>query len=194
MTTWTSKPLLAGALCLGLAACADFAGPKGEGSALPFAPLARGSVTLVPPFGYCVDKRSLRASFALMARCDTLGGTGAFGAPLALITAATVAKGNATTADETLGETVLVRRDEGSLILLQVDGTPPSSDMRNVFWRAIGQVGDQVIGLALYEPRSGAELGESAPELLAQTMRRTRARTASEQDNSATSQANQPLN
>ncbi|MFL4469571.1 hypothetical protein ACERZ8_06705 [Tateyamaria armeniaca] len=65
--------------------------------------------------------------------------------------------------------------------------------MRDVFWRAIGQVGNQVVGLAVYEAAESAELGERAPELLTQTMRRTRAQTAalaaSAQDNSATTPA-----
>lgn len=203
MTTWTSKGLVAGAMCLALAACDDIAALDGGSgdvvamNALPSAKLARGSVTLVPPVGYCIDKRSLRASFALMARCDTLGGTATFGAPLALITATTVGVKASQTAGNSFGttsETVLARRQSDTLTLIQVKGTPPSPDMRDVFWRGIGQVGDQVIGMAIYEAAGGADLGERAPDLLAQSMRRTKAQTAAIQDNSATTRVNPASN
>lgn len=194
MITWISKAITAGALCLALASCDELAGTIGaaQGNGLPFAKMARGSVTLVPPVGYCIDKRSLRTSFALMARCDTLGGTATFGAPLALITAATVAQNGSGSVAGPQDETILTRRQSETLTLLQVKGKPPSAEMRDVFWRGIGQVGDQVIGLAIYEAVGADSLGESAPDLLAQTMRRTRAQTAAlaqAQDNSATTQA-----
>lgn len=35
--------------------------------------MANGALTLVAPEGFCIDKRSLKSSFALLARCDTLG-------------------------------------------------------------------------------------------------------------------------
>jgi len=197
MTIWRFKTLAAGVMSLALAGCETTTGGAGQGSALPFARLARGAVTLVPPVGYCVDKRSLRASFALMARCDTLGGTATFGAPLALITAATVTHGTESAAGAR-DETILARRQSDTLTLLQVRGTPPSADMRDVFWRAIGQVGEQVIGLAIYEPADAISLGEGAPDLLAQTIRRTRRQTAAEatiaQDKSATTSAKPALN
>ena len=79
------------------------------------------------------------------------------------------------------------------MTLLQIQGTPPSPDMRDVFWRSISQVGGQTLGLTIYESTDGAGLGERAPDLLAQTMRRTKqqtaAQTAARQDNSATTQA-----
>ena len=195
MITWTSKALLAGAMCLALAGCDDIANTAGtaSGDGLPFAKLARGEVYLVPPAGYCIDKRSLRPSFAILARCDTLGGTATYGAPLAVITATTVAQTATAPAATPEGETILARRDGQSTTLLQVHGTPPSPDMRDVFWRSISQVGGQTLGLTIYEPTDGAGLGERAPDLLAQTMRRTKqqtaAQTAARQDNSATTQA-----
>lgn len=36
--------------------------------------MARGAVTLVAPDSYCIDPKHLRLAFALMARCDVLGG------------------------------------------------------------------------------------------------------------------------
>lgn len=194
MTTWISKTALAGALCLALAACEDIAGVSGaQDNGLPSASLARGAVSLVPPVGYCIDKRTIRARFALMARCDTLGGTATFGAPLAVITAATVDQSAVDASRDANGETILSRRSGDALTLLEINGTPPTPDMRPVFWRAVGLVGDQVIGLAIYEGENGEPLGERAPQLLRETMQRTRARSAvqsrSAQDNSATTLA-----
>lgn len=204
MITWTFKGLAAGAICLALAGCDELATSQAGGAAgsqtnaLPMASLARGAVALVPPAGYCIDKRSLRASFALIARCDTLGGTATFGAPLAVITATTVSPEVATSAFGGEGETILTRRQRGNLTLLQVRGTPPSADMRNVFWRGIAPVGGQVVGLAVYEAADGSGLGEAAPDLLAQTMRRTITQTARintpAQDNSATTDAKAAAN
>ena len=205
MTTWTSEVLLAGAMCLALAGCDDLAAldtGSGGGNALASATLARGAVILVPAEGFCVDKRSVRAEFALMARCDTLGSKTTFGAPLAIITAATVsqaaANGGANAGFGPEGETVLVRRQTETMTLLKVRGTPPGPEMRGEFWRAIGPVGDQLVGLAIYEAADDAELGERAADLLARTLRRTRAQTdrqtVAAQDNSATAGSNPSTN
>ena len=202
MTTWTCKGLIAGAV-LALAGCDEFGGLTSDTSAEPVlgltsAQLGRGAVTLVPPSGFCVDKRSLRQSFALMARCDTLGGPAARGAPLALITATTTANTGAirVSANDlgSSGETILAQSERSSVTLVQVQGTPPDPGMRKVYWRAAGQVGTHVVALAIYEAQGGATLGELAPDLLAQTMQRTQARSstavAGQQDNSATSPSN----
>lgn len=199
MNTGTSKGLLLGALLFGLAACEDFAGlnlggAAGENLALSGARLAGGTVRLVPPPGFCVDKRSLRQSFALMARCDTLGGRLTTDAPLAIITATTVkATGTAqiSTSDfESASETVIERIDDAPLALVQVKGTPPSPGMHNTYWRGAARIGDQVIGLALYQKASDADLGDVAPNLLIQTVEQTQEQSivaaVALQDNSAT--------
>ena len=59
------------------------------------AKLAEGAVTLVTPYGYCLDERSVRTrnaeSFALIARCDTLGVDGFYeGHDLVMIAVTTV--------------------------------------------------------------------------------------------------------
>lgn len=187
---------MAGALCLALASCdasAVIDSDANDTNALPFARLSRGAVILVPATGFCIDKRSLRPSFALMARCDTLGGTSSFGAPLAIITAASVSQSVTNRTDAafgTQGETILARRQSGDLTLIKVKGAPPSPDLKDEFWRAIGRIGDQLVGLAIYEAADGEALGDDAPDLLAQTMRRTQAQTTQQarvvQDNSAT--------
>ncbi|MEM8654427.1 MAG: hypothetical protein AAGF36_06750 [Pseudomonadota bacterium] len=199
MNTGTSKGVLLGILLFGLAACEDFAAldlagaTTGQNLALRSADLGDGTITLVPPPGFCVDKRSLNDSFAIMARCDTLGGRATADAPLAVITATTVAVSGPVTVDsadlETSGETVLQQANQGALALVQVRGAPPSPDMRDTYWRGAARVGDHLVGLAIYEAASGQDLGRDAPGLLVQTIERARYTpvvTTAAQDNSAT--------
>jgi hypothetical protein len=195
MNIWTSKGLHIAALCLGVAGCDKTGGAGfglgGGGSApLAFAELARGAVTIVPPVGFCVDTGSLRANFALMARCDMLGGDGGVGMPAAIITATAVTAGADGITPEFSDERVLARRDAPVLSMVQVQGDPPIAQARDVFWRGAGRIGDQIIGLAIYQAEGNTDLGALAPELLVQTMQqshnRTIAKAAVQQDNSAT--------
>ena len=197
MNIWTSKVGAAALVCLTLAACEDGFGLPGAGlpdDGLRSATLSRGAVMLVPPPGFCIDRRSLRARFALMARCDTLGSTGADDAPLALITVTTVpSTTDAALTGDALGaqsETVLDREDRSGLTLIRVRGTPPSPALRETYWRAASRVGTEIVGLAIYEAEDGAPLGPQAPRLLQEAMQRTQdqtvAMTAARADNSAT--------
>ena len=200
MNTWTCKvcALLLGSLTL--AACEGGLPGAESDEGIRSAPLGQGAVMLVAPSGFCIDARSLRARFALMARCDTLGANGAGDAPLALITATTVpTNGDGPIVADDLGgssETVLDRADRDGLTLVQVRGTPPSPELRETYWRAAGRVGDQIIGLAIYEAQDSAPLGPRAPRLLEQTMQRTQdqtvAITVARADNSATPPDNNP--
>ncbi|WP_147109641.1 hypothetical protein [Tateyamaria sp. syn59] len=199
MSTGTSKGVLLGTLLLTLSACEDFAGLNlagtGEGFALSGANLAGGTVKLMPPPGFCVDKRSVRDSFAIMARCDTLGGQHTADAPLAIITATTVAVDGAaqidTSAFEGTSETVLQRTEDGALAVVQVTGAPPSPDMRGTYWRGAAQVGNQVLGLAAYEDANSTALDQLGQSLLTQTVERTQEQSVVAAvvppDNSATS-------
>ncbi|MEP2891756.1 hypothetical protein [Tateyamaria sp.] len=184
MTTWSFKSITAGAVCLALAGCATVPTeePPATDGALSSAVLARGTVALAPPEGYCIDQESLSDTFALMARCGSLGGTTQFGAPVAVITAAvasqTVAASIFGRAFATDSETILSRRQAESITLTHVKGTPPSPGMRDVYWRGISQIDGQLLGLTIYEAKGGASLGEQAPDLLRQTLRRTKEKTA----------------
>ncbi|WP_299618681.1 hypothetical protein [uncultured Tateyamaria sp.] len=201
MITWTSKGL-AIAACLALAGCDDLSNLNlnlpGQTAPLGFAELAGGAVTIVPPTGFCVDPRSLRQNFALMARCDVLGGEGGAGLPAAVITATSVAtRAGATITPAQAGagsETVLERRDAPILSMIRVEGAPPIADARSVYWRGAGQIGDHTIGLAIYQGSNTPTLGGLAPELLVQTMQRSQnrsvANTVARQDNSATLDTN----
>ncbi|WP_299684055.1 hypothetical protein [uncultured Tateyamaria sp.] len=196
MNTWTSRVCAAVLTCLTLAGCEGGFGLPGTGDddGLRSATLGLGAVTLVAPNGFCIDKRSLRARFALMARCDTLGVRADGDVPLALITATTVPGDTARPiTPEDLGtraETVLDRADRDGLTMVQVRGTPPSPELREIYWRAAGRVGNQIVGLAIYEAQDSAPLGARAPRLLEQTMQLSQAQTVASvvaaADNSAT--------
>ena len=85
MNIWTfRKVFLFAGLLLGLTACEEggegaFATSRSGGGlfgpqnhALPTAALMQGALRIEPPLGYCVDRRSLRDNFALLARCEGL--------------------------------------------------------------------------------------------------------------------------
>lgn len=206
MNTGICKGLGVAALCLTLAACDDLNIPGLTGAnndqsfAASRASLGRGAVSLVPPSGFCIDTRSLRQSFAIMARCDTLGALALADAPLAVITATTVAPQADVAIDpaalQANTETIVSRSDDGALSFVQVQGKPPSPDMHDTYWRAAGRVGNQILGLALYQAANSPDLGDTALALLVETMERTNQQTladaAARQDNSATALTNQP--
>ena len=79
MITWTSKSPLAALAMLTLSACEGGQGfsfgSRGGAADKPLlqTALAGGAVQVVPPQGYCIDPKSLKRRFALMARCDALG-------------------------------------------------------------------------------------------------------------------------
>ncbi|WP_415919139.1 hypothetical protein [Tateyamaria sp. SN6-1] len=202
MSTWTSRVCAAALGCLVLAGCEDGFPVPGTPSdtltaeALQIAPMSRGVVTLVAPQGFCIDPSSLRQRFALMARCDTLGARVPEDAPLALITVTTVigTPGGTVSADAlgAASETVLERSDADGVTLIRVQGTPPSPDLRDTYWRGATKIGGEVVGMALYEAQSGNALGPRAPRLLQQTLQRTQAQSAARADNSATPPDNIP--
>lgn len=187
MNTWTCKVLVAGLACLALSGCEGGLNLPGLNAAQDNAPVLRmaelggGAVTVVPPQGYCIDPASLKQRFALMARCDTLGEASGLGAPLALITATAVpAQDDAvlTAADIGAGaEAVLDSQDRAALTFVQVQGQAPRPGLSDVYWRTAGRIGDQIVGLSIYEPVDGLALGALAPQLLEQTMQRTQDQT-----------------
>jgi hypothetical protein len=143
MNTWTFKGLVkALATCLALAGCDAVDGlalsRAFDREPLKSAELADGAITLVAPEGFCIDPRSLKARFALMARCDTLGGDKGQDAPLAVITATAVPlTANAfVTIDDlvTEHEAVLSRETLDNLTMVQVQGDPPIENARAVYW------------------------------------------------------------
>lgn len=188
MNTWTCKKVFAGLLLLaGTAGCDEVVGtraflaPTGGASAPPptEVTLADGDVTVVAPDGYCVDPRSAQDDFALIARCDTLGGRSRlFSAPLALITISVAAGSEIAGAVESLPtepEIIVgqVRTDDFTLV--QISGPAPVPGASDRYWRGVGQVGGHAVGLALYAPKDTPELGNRGADLLVQVLRRSQA-------------------
>ena len=184
MNTWTCKGLLTAlATCLALAGCDAWdglaLGKLFNPEPLKSAELAGGAVTLVPPAGFCIDRRNLKADFALMARCDTLDGDSGEDAPFAVITVTAIqltTDAAVVAADlVTENETILSRETSDSLTLVQVQGDPSIEIANSVYWRAVGQIGSHGIGLAIYSADNRPALGHRAPVLLEQFMQRSQA-------------------
>ncbi len=191
MNTWTCNRVLFGAALLaGLAACSETAGglfssePGARANtALPRAEMMRGALTLVPPDGFCIDRRGLRADFAVIARCDSLGsGSAAADAPLGFITvsASPLAGPFQTSAAENLpgpGTAVLSRREENGARILHLTGpTPAGTDARH--WKAAMSVGSHAVAFSAYGPPNGRLAAEEGGALIASLARRTQAASA----------------
>ncbi len=183
MSTWTCKTaLIAGVFLTGCSDLQDVFALNGAGANKSLPPtqvsLGKGMVRLVAPDGFCIDEGSVRERFALMARCDALGGQNlSADAPLAVITAS-LADIEAQTLPEhsTLAaenENVLQQSDAGNMRLVSVSGKPPASGLSENFWRGAGFVGPYVLGLAIYTPEDTLDLGDQAPALLEQAYDRT---------------------
>lgn len=198
MFTWTFK-----ACAFALAACA-LTGCN-EATGLPFAAelsalsegpdparlsevrLAGGTVTLSAPEGYCFDRRSTRRTgatgFAVMARCDTLGVRGFYGAhDLAIVTVTTApqtegsAKPGLTSLEATGGGApVLSRETRDGLALIRFgDGAHSLDGVSATHWRGAFVLNGQLVGIALYAPEGSASLKQQGAALLSDLTRRTR--------------------
>lgn len=186
MNIWTCNRVLFGAaLLVGLAACSETAGGlfssgARPNTALPRAEMVGGALTLVPPDGFCVDRRGLRADFAVMARCDSLGaGTGSQGAPLGFIAVSVsplTGPFDAAVVEEALpgpGAAVLSRRNEAGARILHVTGTtPPGTDARH--WKALMPAGAYAVAVSAYGPPDGRLAAEEGGALIASVARRVR--------------------
>ena len=125
-----------------------------------------------------------------MARCDILGAQEQSAAPLAIITATIASAEGAASlnADSLKGvnETILSQAKRDGLTLIRVQGTPPNSALRNVYWRAAGEIGEQTLGLAIYESGQSESLGTRARALLTETFLRSFETPPLQTDKSAT--------
>lgn len=148
--------------------------------ALVSAEMAEGRVKLVPPDGFCIDKRSLQQDFAVLARCDSLGGRGgAQDAALGLITVALTPEAGDVVLSEFADLLVpakaesLAKFDSEGLSLVQLRGEgPPGADA--VHWRAVTRASGHLVSLAAYAPL-GDDVGpEDGRENLLSLAARTR--------------------
>jgi hypothetical protein len=121
----------------------------------------------VPPRGYCIDKRSLKQNFALMARCDTLGVPSAAGdAPLGIITIslAPIAPDTPLPSAEKIMSEFRLRPAGDSVqtenaVIFRAAGKPVLAGTASAQWRGAARIGNQLLGLALYGPEGGRAIG-----------------------------------
>ena len=187
MNTWSFKLTIVTAALLALAACDD-AGRLSllDGSAadrsqpgLVSASLAGGDVTLVAPDGMCIDPGSVTRTFALMARCDTLGARDPrkANAPLAILTASVAPEridGPIDHAALNDGVGTIIEEYEPELVhLVRLQADAPSSDLSQDIWRGAGSIGGHVMAVTLYNPDEGETPGSVARELITQTLDRS---------------------
>jgi hypothetical protein len=195
MNTWTSKGPLTILLCLALAACKIGPGEGGAQKTLPTQVLMlNGAAHLAAPEGYCIDTRSLKRAFALMARCDAMGaGAGNPGAPLGLITASFIAAGEGhplPAAEEIAATAGAVRVNENvqsdGIVLLHAEGPAPLADLSPVHWRGAARAGDAMMAVAVYGPPGSATTGAEGKRLATELIKRTQALTDAHAQKSAT--------
>lgn len=192
MTTWNSRGFLPVLAFVLLAGCEDGqtpaflsglgqSGPKSAG--LSEAVMADGAVTLVPPTGFCIDKRSLKQRFALLARCDTLSGSSpAYGAPVGIITvsltpldpASALPSPEQTAQAADLGAVAdpVARKDR---ITFRASGDAPLKGLSQDHWRGTARIGDQVLSVALYGPEDGRAITGEGRDIVVDLIRASRA-------------------
>ncbi len=183
MTTWICRAV---GLCLAsglLAGCEDVTSAFGGSSAVAVsqARMAFGAVTLKPPAGYCIDAKSLKQNFALMARCDALGAPSAAGsAPRGIITAsfalagATIPTPGQTAEALTLQDVTDAAQSEAK-VTFRARGATPAEGLSPSHWRGTAQVGTQVMSLAFFGPEGGAATTAQGRGLLDEVIAESRA-------------------
>ena len=185
MTTWTSKGPFAGLALLALTACEEGQGTNAAGAPLTAARMMNGAVTLVAPPGFCIDRSSLRASFALMARCDTLGAPQAAGdAPLGILTASFVAASPQSplpTQGDLLATPsvtrVLEARSSDDQLVIHATVPAPSDSLSQIHWRGAARIDGHVAAVALYGPDKGRAVGQEGRAIVTRLIDGTRAQT-----------------
>lgn len=192
MNTWTSKRSCAAVgLVLSLAACSEGGeglsflsgeatdAPSRRNVALLSAEMQRGAMTLVPPDGFCIDKRGLKQDFAVLARCDSLGGRGgAQDAPLGMILVSLTPTEGRPDLPETLSAlipaetTVKSRRNTEDLALAHLDGTGPDGT-DSLYWRGVAQVDQTLMALTAFAPDGGPFAEPGSGQRLESLVRRS---------------------
>ena len=143
-------------------------------AALSQASMAFGTVELVAPRGFCIDKRSLKQNFAIMARCDTLGAPSAAGdAPLGIITASFAVSpegGPLPSPSDTAVSLNLIGVSDpietANTVTFRATTDRPIAGTGPVHWRATARIGDQIMGLALYGAENGRAVSPEGRSIL----------------------------
>jgi hypothetical protein len=191
MSIWTFSRAVLLVTCTLMTGCtqiknAEFlssATPK-PSNALAVVEMADGVVALTPPPNYCIDKGSLKARFALMARCDTLGAETNPNAPLAIITATLAPLGDRSNVPNAADlaaalepNTNLQTSDKNGLALVQTQGATGLDGISERHWRGLFVVNGILVGLALYAPEGGPATGDYGASILTALAKRTKAET-----------------
>jgi hypothetical protein len=181
MSIWTFDRGLVLAAGLALAACVPASEmgflsttPPQPDSALRAAVMGDGAIALTAPPGYCIDAGSMKPGFALIARCDTLGGAGrTANVPLALITATVVTQKAGTPAPRAAdlvsvldNAQVLQAKDQKGVALVQSRGETGLQGFSDTHWRGAFLVNDVMVGLALYAPVDSKASGPRGASIL----------------------------
>jgi hypothetical protein len=184
MATWISKPLLSVIAVLTLSGCDDLQGgfgPSKTSKPQVQALMMDQAVTLVAPGGYCIDPRSLRNNFALMARCDVLSAHAPRqNAPLAVITASLVpatAKTPLPSAKDAENTPSVTRTYDAKAAALRISyraqGPAPTPDLDDMHWRATALVDGHLMALALYFPKKSSDGAKAGRRILNDLIDRT---------------------
>ncbi|WP_411976220.1 hypothetical protein [Sulfitobacter faviae] len=192
MITWTSKSPLAALAMLTLSACEGGQGFSFGGSPdTPEKPLlqtalAGGAVQVVPPQGYCIDPKSLKPRFALMARCDALGLPDVVSAaPRGILTLALIeaeADAPLPTPQQVAEAAGLSQLQEagsvegGSIFVAQ--GPVPADGMSSRHWRGMARIGGHVASVTLYGAPQSRAISEEGRALVADLIRQSRSKSA----------------
>lgn len=146
--------------------------------------LARGTVTLKAPKGYCIDETSisngLQGSSAMLAKCTALDGMGA-GQDAAVMTVSVSprrgdAAGNPSTNDlaqAAAPRSVLQLKQKGNLALVQVGsgGKDVFSRADPVHWRGATSLDTRLVLLGLFAPEGSELTSDKGATLLASLAR-----------------------
>ncbi len=147
--------------------------------ALRSAKMMQGGLKLLPPDGFCLDKLSLRQDFAVMARCDSLGGAGgAQDASLGMIVVSIASAPEPVDVETSLRALipteaeVLLNTTDGDLALAHLSGaSPDGSD--SVHWRGLTQIGAHLVSLAAFAPQDGAFSSPEGAQALSSVVTRS---------------------
>lgn len=179
-------PVLAGCDEQGAAFFGELGGdgpPPRRNTALSTAQLAQGAVPLVPPDGFCIDKRGLRQDFALLARCDSLGGKrGDVDAPLGFIAVSVTRltapfSGSSVVALPGPDTATLATQQEGPATILHLKGpTPSGTDPQH--WKGLLPLSGHVVAFTAYGPPGGRMARKEGGAVLAELAQRIAAASA----------------
>ena len=192
MITWTSKRPLAALAMLTLSACEGGQGFSFGGSTgAPDKPLrqtalAGGAVQVVPPQGYCIDPKSLKRRFALMARCDALGLPDVVtAAPRGILTLALIeaeAEAPLPTPQQVAEATGLSQLQEAGSIkgatIFVAQGPVPAEGISPRHWRGMARIGGHVASVTLYGAPQSRAISEEGRALVADLIRQSRSKSA----------------